>query len=1192
MTDLGLERLLCQIIPGLNPQQLHIASLAPTPDDHSKPPSQTATLQIFDPIPPKIAFDSDGQCTMKIPGERHPLVLDAHFWGFTPLNAVDSGEHAFDLIALSGLASHPFGSWKKQLTDTASQQATTFMWLRDQLPDDFPDTRVMIYGYDTKLLKSESFQTIEDLALSFIAQLRNIGKTQTFTKPLVIFAHSLGGLLVKRALCLLAEGGESESFMLEQIRLVFLFGVPSAGMEMAYLIPMVDGQPNQPLVRCLAKDDPDRFLQRLSDAFYGISRLRRIRLISAYETQRTRTAEEVSPGVWQRTGEFVILVPPESAIQKGPQSPKDVLPIDRNHSAMVKFTEEDNYYASIRALLRDIRANEHIAPESQAMPEMTTNGISGKETRIQSDKNDKDTVIKDGLKSLRFADMRYREDHITVAQGGSYAWLSKPAVGLRSWLLSDDRLYWIQGKPGSGKSTLMKHLSQNLRTIVGNDHSNQCEYLWIFFNARGSYLQKSFEGLLRSVLYQLGQKIPSIAQIVGDRCKTKEPGMRNIWTDGELRSIFELVREQITIDRPVVLFLDALDEFNGFPETIADFLSSLSSSTGQQKTLDIKICFSSRPWDVFVERFDKCCGIRLQDWTRPDIRRYADVRLQKILDAASLDSISESIQPRRERMANYIHENAQGVFLWVTLILDELTKLSHMPPQGLYAEMTKFPADLEDYYRFTLDRIPPKDKYDAFVLLELVLRNGEGRVELRDLYCAFGCEKGATFERCRQLLDIAHSEAQEVSSMVTQLKDLCGGLLEVVQVKPSFDKGVRSVVQFMHETAKAFVHRPGLRQYLACNSGQTLVWANGHHFWTKYWFASATSFSHDRYIGDLRITELLCAHSCLAEHTAGSHFGTFLDTVPESFFHCRRSESLEKSNIWINSRLSFAAVSGLQLYISHKLADKAKECSDGPALLLLNSDQTSPLAHMICAEIERRYRRKWNQFNLVDATLVDSSLVDSSLVATLQILIDHGLRLNKLVNGGSPLEHFFNGIDIWILMTGVWIFWSHHHADPDSLDEEGHTPLDKRVALLTHIGIRDQRVNDVTITMPGLFDSASLLVAAGGHLTKDGYKAYMRGGQRWLRDPGPIAAYLGNMSNEDIAKFEALMEMAPVLRNRPTRRELELLKTMYRKSTSTPLSTYVDLDSMSTHADLDSSSDESSKPKSSRLRNFFRRLKE
>ncbi|KAK7892679.1 hypothetical protein LTR67_006915 [Exophiala xenobiotica] len=933
---------------------------------------------------------------------------------------------------------------------------------------------------------------------------------------------------------------------------------------------------------------------------------------------------------------------------------------------MVKFMEEDVHYTSIKAFLSDIRATEHIAPESHARSEMTTNGISGKETRIQSDKTETATVIEDGLATLKFADMHYREDHITIAQGGSYAWLSDPAVGLRSWLLSDDRIYWIRGKPGSGKSTLMKYLSQNLETIVGNDHSTQCEYLWFFFNARGSYLQKSFEGLLRSVLYQLGKGNPSIEQIIVDRCKTKEPGMRNIWTDTDLVSIFELVREQITIERPVVLFLDALDEFNGYPETIADFLSSLSSlssSTGQQKTLDIKICFSSRPWDVFVERFDKCCGIRLQDWTRADISRYADVRLQKILDPAPLDPISESTQSHLERMVNYIHENAQGVFLWVTLVLDELTKLSHMSPHSLYAEMTKFPADLEDYYRFTLGRIPPKDKSDAFILLELVLRNKRLWLDLRLLYCAFKCAKGTTFETCQQLLRVAYYEPQDESHMATKLKDLCGGLLEVVPVdliEVRHDPGIKFVVQFMHETAKAFVHRPGWRQYLACNSGLALEWTNGHHFWTKYWFASAISFSRDKYIG-----QLLSTHSCLAEYTVGNHFGTFLDTVPESFFDCQRSECFQNYQIWIDSRLSFAAVSGLQLYISQKLADKAKECSDGPALLL-NNGQTSPLAHMICAEIIRRcllcssnrtslfhfhpYELDDDPSSLdassldassldassLDASSLDASLLDvswlDSVLATLQTLIGHGLRLNTLVNGGSPLEHFFHDREHGrvhreesfrsegsgkLLTTVLDILLSagcspetalmdrsyplaktlnrcacrplhavrdarltrvllDHGADPDSLDEEGHTPLDKRVALLPHIIIRDQHVKILSTKMLGLFDSASPLVEAGGHLSQDGYKDFLRRRKRWLRDWEPMPGS-PSPSSEDVAKFMALMGTVPVLQNRPTRRQL---RAMYRKSS--PLSTY---------ADLASSPNESVKPKSSSLRGLFRRLK-
>ncbi|KAK5303634.1 hypothetical protein LTR99_005396 [Exophiala xenobiotica] len=149
-----------------------------------------------------------------------------------------------------------------------------------------------------------------------------------------------------------------------------------------------------------------------------------------------------------------------------------------------------------------------------------------------------------------------------------------------------------------------------------------------------------------------------------------------------------------------------------------------------------------------------------------------------------------------------------------------------------------------------------------------------------------------------------------------------------------------------------------------------------------------------------------------------------------------------------------------------------------------------------------------------------------------------------------------------------------HRADPDSLDEQGHTPLDKLVVILDYLETE---------------------VAAGAHLTRDGYKDFLRGRKCWMRwmcrirdseiTPGSVPT--ADNLKEGIAKFVALMETVPVLQKRPTRRQL---KAMYPKST--PSSTHMNVDIMSTYADLDSSSDESSKPKSSRLQIFFRRLKE
>lgn len=41
------------------------------------------------------------------------------------------------------------------------------MWLRDTLPEDLPGAQVWIYGYDSKLTASVSFQDLEALSSTF-----------------------------------------------------------------------------------------------------------------------------------------------------------------------------------------------------------------------------------------------------------------------------------------------------------------------------------------------------------------------------------------------------------------------------------------------------------------------------------------------------------------------------------------------------------------------------------------------------------------------------------------------------------------------------------------------------------------------------------------------------------------------------------------------------------------------------------------------------------------------------------------------------------------------------------------------------------------------------------------------------------------------------------------------------------------
>ena len=165
------------------------------------------------------------------------------------------------------------------------------MWLRDRLPQDVPKSRSLIYGYDTKLFKSHSFQDLDDIAWSFIASLKRIRHSLPPAKPLILLAHSLGGIVVKRALVLLAqEGGDDEKDILDSVTGLVFFGVPHKGMEISHLLAMVAKQPNEDLIsRTLSADS--KVLSELDEQFANIALRLNKNIRVVYETAESQLTE-------------------------------------------------------------------------------------------------------------------------------------------------------------------------------------------------------------------------------------------------------------------------------------------------------------------------------------------------------------------------------------------------------------------------------------------------------------------------------------------------------------------------------------------------------------------------------------------------------------------------------------------------------------------------------------------------------------------------------------------------------------------------------------------------------------------------------------------------------------------------------------------------------------------------------------
>jgi len=70
------------------------------------------------------------------------------------------------VIAVTGLAGHVFGSWRNR--------ETLQMWLKDFLPYDIPNLRVLTYGYDSSLAgTSRTDSRLLDYQRNFIRAIEN-----------------------------------------------------------------------------------------------------------------------------------------------------------------------------------------------------------------------------------------------------------------------------------------------------------------------------------------------------------------------------------------------------------------------------------------------------------------------------------------------------------------------------------------------------------------------------------------------------------------------------------------------------------------------------------------------------------------------------------------------------------------------------------------------------------------------------------------------------------------------------------------------------------------------------------------------------------------------------------------------------------------------------------------------------------
>lgn len=547
--------------------------------------------------------------------------------------------------------------------------------------------------------------------------------------------------------------------------------------------------------------------------------------------------------------------------------------------------------------------------------------------------------------SLSLPNTTERYDNVAAAHTNTFDWLfDLQKVGLTKWLKDDKALFWISGKPGSGKSTAMKHVYERRQRYQDGSKEDHVD-AHFFFSQGGSSMQKSFDGLLRSILHQILSQSDDMADVVIQAGPLPSDEGNIVWTTTELQKVFFEVVRQRTRPTRIMLFLDALDECDDNTEALARFiLSAVEESTKSMSRM--KICFTSRPWDVFNDHFEHVSGFKMEQKTLTDIMNYAEARAHGNRKAAEMLNSSEHAIRKAARgfLLRVVHR-AEGLFLWVPLVLDYL--LNDLTNGASLAELGEalafLPSDLENLYKTTLDRVEPRFRRETYLMLEIVLRS-TSFITLAGLWDALGvCLRGRSTGHNGDL-------KIDIDSISRRIRSRCGGLLEVFQrhsqdsyeVGQAREEGDSWVVQLMHQTVKDYLLSPSIKTFLL-EPGDELQISNGHTFLALYYTAklqrllspdpgsSAERELPFRYasIPVLRRSYMNNAqtvaldrsmyHLKQSELSTGVSSRPVLDSISEECFS--NVAYLPFVYFPVNSRLSFAVVADLRIYVRDTLIE-------------------------------------------------------------------------------------------------------------------------------------------------------------------------------------------------------------------------------------------------------------------------------
>ncbi|KAG7289228.1 hypothetical protein NEMBOFW57_005593 [Staphylotrichum longicolle] len=426
----------------------------------------------------------------------------------------DQGNVEIDIVAVPGLGADPSRSF-------GSETPRGLNWLSDEregIRSDIPKSRVLLYHYDSRWLGAQAKeQTIYNVAILLLESIVEKRKgTDEVARPLVFLAHSMGGLVVAKALALAAQQRDKIEYMrvIECFAGAIFFGTPfggSSSQAKAYLLATFLEKVNRAVPsQLLQLLDPDRdSLEELRRDFVNLAlKEPKAKLVCFYELEPTNYLQEkVSgwvPKNYFKLGPREVVVTKESATLHG--AADRGMPC--NHRQLNRFDNaKDGRYEIVRHHLKDIVRDAHKtvrarlnASRQSAIDDATFARISESLNLVEFQRQLRSVKALSGDSGWILKEQKYLDWSAQLGHG------SHPP---------ETPCLWVSGDEGLGKSKAAAAVIQELqRQEAESDMGGARNVMVAYFFCDATPDCSKAENVLKSLMWQLILARRSLAQYV------------------------------------------------------------------------------------------------------------------------------------------------------------------------------------------------------------------------------------------------------------------------------------------------------------------------------------------------------------------------------------------------------------------------------------------------------------------------------------------------------------------------------------------------------------------------------------------------------------------------------------------------------------------------------------------------------